>query len=497
MKIYLFLAIALLILQIPMLAITATPPNTNPGTLSTPVKSLASSSDATVSRDVSVYRTPPGYQTDNGITMMVNGQNVPVLKWTTGKNNAVEYLYSRFSLGGSATVKISCSKVVESCRIQPAAFGIQPQVSGHDVTFTLQGSRYFIITINNSNLMVLADPPELKESYCRNINTFSLPSTADTSGTRSCTDLLQGIIDSAAAKGGGVAYIPCGTFRVGPFHLKSNVTLYLADGASLKFDASSPMATKDFGKVIHHDHERVHPGVYFIKADDAQNISIAGRGIIDLNGGALFDADGRLGSCMRIQNVKNLNVEGVTIRESSSWSLLIAGCKNVRFRNVKVLNGMGFEQNDAFDIISSQDVLIEHCFAYGRDDSYCLKGGGPGTHGGGITTRDTRDFGNITVQDCVAYTRDGSGFKIGNQSSVSGKNFTCKDLYAIAGRNAVFLALFDGPATFENVITDSIFIDQKTMIPFKVQIKKGGHVKDIVTSNYFVEMQPITVHPPR
>jgi Glycosyl hydrolases family 28 len=482
---------------VPTLAITSALTNTNPATVSTLATSGATSLGGTVAHDLRVYQTPPGYQTDGGITMTVNGQNVPVLKWTTGKNNAMEYLYSRFSLGGSATVKISCSKIVDSCRVQPAAFGIQPQVSGHDVTFTLQGSRYFIITINNSNLMVLADPPESTEVRVGDAKTFSLPASADSSGSRNCTDLLQNLIDSASARGGGVAYIPYGTFRVGPFHLKSNVTLYLADGASLKFDTSSPATTKDFGKVIHHDHERVHPGVYFIKADDAQNIRIAGRGIIDLNGGALFDADGRLDSCMRMQNVKSLDVEGVTIRENSSWSLLIAGCRNVSFRNVKVLNGMGFEQNDAFDIISSQDVLIEHCFAYGRDDSYCLKGGGPGTHGGGITTRETRDFGNITVQDCVAYTRDGSGFKIGNQSSVSGKGFVCKNLYAIAGRNAVFLALFDGPATFEKVVTDSVFIDQKNMIPFKVQIKKGGQVKDIVNSNYFVEMQPIHIQSQR
>jgi polygalacturonase len=364
------------------------------------------------------------------------------------------------------------------------------------VTFTLPGSRYFIISINRINLMVLADPPEAKEVHSGDPNTFSLPASADSSGAMNCTDLLQNLIDSVSAKGGGVAYIPCGTFRVSPFCLKSNVSLYLADGAALKFDTDSAPTTKDFGKVIHHDQERVHPGVYFIKADDAQNIGIAGRGIIDLNGGALFDADGRLDSCMRIQNVRNLAVDGVTIRENSSWSILTAGCRNVSFRNVKLLNGMGFEQNDAFDIISCQDVLIEHCFAYARDDAYCLKGGGPGTHGGGITTRETRDFGNITVQDCVAYTRDGSGFKIGNQSTVSGRNFTCKNLYAIAGRNAVFLALFDGPATFEHVVADNIFIDQKNMIPFKVQIKNGGHVKDVNTSNFFLEMQPITIRPP-
>ena len=464
-----------------------------PGTAPVPTNVPTNPSSAAFASGVTVYPTPPGYHTDSSFTMTVDGHSVPVLQWTTGKNNSVEYLYSRFSLGGSAVVKISCNNGIDSSTVQPSAFGIVPHVNGHDLTFTLPGSRYFIITINKVRLIVLADPPENLDHDLREAKTYHLPASADASGERNCTEQLQSLIDSTSAKGGGVAYIPDGTFKVSPFRLKSNVTLYLSNGAALKFDTASDVTSRDFSKVIHHDHERVHPGIYFIKADDAQNIRIIGRGIIDLNGGTLFDASGSLESCMRIQNVRNLEIDGVTIRENSSWSILTAGCGNVKFRNVKVLNGMGFEQNDAFDIISSLDVSIDHCFAYARDDAYCLKGGGQGTHGGGVTTPETKDFGNISVKDCVAYTLDGSGFKIGNQSTVSGKGFSCENLYTIAGRNAVFLALFDGPATFEKITANNIFIDQKNTIPLKIQIKKGGHVKDVKTSNFFLENQPIKI----
>lgn len=443
---------------------------------------------------VSVHATPPGYPVDSRITMTVNGQSIPVLQWTTGTKPYVEYLYVRFAVSGEAVVKITCDKPIESHQVQPAAFAIVPNVNGQDMTFTLSGSRYFIVTINRIMLMVLADPPEVDAPRPGGAGVHVLPKSADAKGEQNCTDALQGIIDAAGGhEGGGVAYIPRGTYKVGPFRLLSNVTLYLEDGAALKFDAATTAAAQDFGKVIHRDHERVHPGIYFIKADDAQNIRIAGRGIIDLNGGAYFEKDGWLNSCMRIQNVSNFSIEGVTIRENSSWSVLPAGCDGVRIQNVKVLNGMGFEQNDAFDIISCRDVRIEHCFGYGRDDIYCLKAGGRGTHGGGITTSSANAFGNITVKDCVAYTRDGSGFKMGNQSRVSGEDFTCKDLYVIAGRNGAFLALFDGPATFQKIRIDQLFVETKNIIPFKVVIKKGGQVKDLAVTNVFREMQPVPI----
>ena len=445
-----------------------------------------------------VYPTPAGYEADNRLALTVNGKPVPVLKWTTnGKKKSVEYLYARFSVAGEAAVKITSEKPIATQQVRPAAFGLRPEVSGQTMTFTLPGSRYVVVTINGIMLMVLADPPETDAPRPGQAGIHVLPKTADPTGERNCTEALQAIIDAAAdQKGGGVAYVPRGTYKVGPFRLKSDVTLYLADGAVLRFDAATAGANKDFSKVIHKDNEKSHPGLYFIKADDAQNIRIAGRGIIDVNAGEYFKADGWLVSCMRIQNVRNFTVDGVTIRENSSWSILTAGCEGVRFQNVKVLNGMGFEQNDAFDIISCYDVHIRHCFGHASDDIYCLKAGGKGVHGGGITTNQAKAFGKITVQDCVAYTRT-TGFKMGQQSTVSGEDFTCKELYVIAARNGVTFALFDGPAVFKKIRIDQIHLDQKSIVPLQTIIKKGGQVKDLSVSNVFCEMQPVPIRLPK
>src|SRR5262249_15043576 len=53
-------------------------------------------------------------------------------------------------------------------------------------------------------------------------------------------------IDACSAAGGGRVVIPGETFLTGPIHLKSNVNLHLADGATLKFSTN----TKDYPTVF-------------------------------------------------------------------------------------------------------------------------------------------------------------------------------------------------------------------------------------------------------
>jgi Glycosyl hydrolases family 28 len=445
---------------------------------------------------VVVYPVPQGYPVARSLSMSVEGHDVPVLQWISGKVKSPEYLYARFSVSGESSVRITWDTPVVSCTIEPGAFSLEPRINGRVVTFTLPGSRYCIVTINGKRLLVMADPPESPVLRPDAPGTVTLSPSVDRTGHSLCTTEIQKLIDTVSQRGGGIVWIPDGTFRSGPLVLHSNVTLHLSPGAVLQADSSPSEGVGDFGKVIHHDHERAHRGFYFLKADDASNIRITGRGMIDLNAGALFSACGWLDSCMRMQGIRNLEVDGITVRENSSWSILVAGCEGVVFRNVKVLNGMGFEQNDAFDIIGSTDVRMEHCFAYARDDSYCLKGGGAGTHGGGVTTRRIKALGPVVVEDCVALTQDGSAFKLGNQSTVGGGGFTCSNLYAIAGRNAVFLALFDGAACYRDLRIDHVFIDAATMAPFRVEIRKGGKVRDLVIDDVFRGKVPVSVSIP-
>ena len=49
---------------------------------------------------------------------------------------------------------------------------------------------------------------------------------------------IRQAIEACSAAGGGRVVIPRGEFLTGPIHLKSNVNLYVPDGATLKFSTN-------------------------------------------------------------------------------------------------------------------------------------------------------------------------------------------------------------------------------------------------------------------
>ena len=84
---------------------------------------------------------------------------------------------------------------------------------------------------------------------------------------------LQPQIDAAAAKGGGTVCVPPGEHEVMPFELKSNVTLQLADGAKLLASTNIADYAADLGARC------------FIYAENATNVAVVGKGVLDGRGG--------------------------------------------------------------------------------------------------------------------------------------------------------------------------------------------------------------------
>src|SRR6476620_162099 len=52
-------------------------------------------------------------------------------------------------------------------------------------------------------------------------------------GLNADTRSINAAIDEAAGKGGGTVYFPAGNYRSGSIHLKSNITLFIEQGATL------------------------------------------------------------------------------------------------------------------------------------------------------------------------------------------------------------------------------------------------------------------------
>ena len=58
---------------------------------------------------------------------------------------------------------------------------------------------------------------------------------ADLTGVKPCTDLINKSIEQATAEGGGTIYFPAGTYLTATIRMKSNITLNIESGATLRF----------------------------------------------------------------------------------------------------------------------------------------------------------------------------------------------------------------------------------------------------------------------
>ena len=226
------------------------------------------------------------------------------------------------------TFEISPNKPFDKAIIRPLSLGITPEIKDGKIRFTLQKPAYFTVEPfgRTGALHIFADP---------------MP----------CYDI--------DFKDQNVIYFGKGAHDVGEIKLESNQTLFIDEGAV----------------------------VYAcVRAMDAENINIMGRGILDNSKNTekiLFeyhaeDNDTAVKNAKRKHTVQleyctNIKIEGITIRDSLVYNIKPVGCKNLHISNVKII-GCWRYNSDGIDMHNCEDVLIEHCFLRTFDDSICVKG---------------------------------------------------------------------------------------------------------------------------
>jgi polygalacturonase len=253
-------------------------------------------------------------------------------------------------------------------------------------------------------------------------------------------------IDACAAAGGGRVIIPRGDHLTGAIHLKSNVNLYLAEGAILKFSRDP----KDY-PTVYTRFEGVECMNYspLIYAFEQSNIAMTGPGTLDgqadkdnwwpwkgksddrnalfamgAKGTPVADRKFGLGRTLRpnfIQPYRSQNVliEGVTILNSPMWEIHPVLSRNVTVRNVSI-NSHG-PNNDGCDPESCTDVHVTGCTFDTGDDCIAIKSG---RNEDG--RRVNRPCENLVIENCNM--KDGhGGVSIGSELSGGVRNVIVRD----------------------------------------------------------------------
>ena len=123
----------------------------------------------------------------------------------------------------------------------------------------------------------------------------------------------------------------------------------------------------------------------FINFYNCDNVTLAGRGVIDMT---RLDRRERRG--VVFTSCTNVNVRDVKIINSPEWSFISYCCTDVKINDVDIIGNRG--NCDGFAICNSHNVTVNNCFARVADDTFEVKALG-----------GTMDSNNVTFTNCIAW----------------------------------------------------------------------------------------------
>ena len=297
------------------------------------------------------------------------------------------------------------------------------------------------------------------------------------------TAAIQRAIDDVFQAGGGLVYAPPGIYLTGGIELKSRVTLYVEAGCVL-------LGSPNIGDYAYHPGPPLlgdANGHHLIFARNADDVTLCGPGVIDGQGEAYWEPNpdrppakpeeawhdvasghfqaignnNRPSPMVEFVECRNLRIAGVTLRNSSGWTLRPISCESVFIDGVRIRNPFYGRNTDGMDITACRNVFVSNCDITGGDDGICLKSENP--YGGAV-----RPSKNITITNCVVSSAS-NGFKMGTATFGAFEN--------IVFSNSVLFSDNDSPMM--NRVIGGI----------NIETVDGGSVDGVVISN--IRMQNV------
>jgi len=200
------------------------------------------------------------------------------------------------------------------------------------------------------------------------------------------TPSVNRAIEAASAAGGGIVRFPAGVYACYSIHLKSNVALYLEDGATILaasvppegttsggYDAAEPNAPWEHYQDYGHNHW--HNSL--IWGENIHNVAILGSGLIwgkGLSRGVgrekpRADAPGVGNKAIALKNCYNVIFRDFSILQGGHFGIWAAGVDNLTIDNLKIDTN-----RDGMDIDCCRNVRISNCSVNSPwDDGICPK----------------------------------------------------------------------------------------------------------------------------
>jgi hypothetical protein len=372
---------------------------------------------------VKIDPAPPGEELSKAFAVKVEGRECPVYaakvaprdparRWLAmdDKKNSADYFetaaFATFDLAGPACVAVTCPEPVRSFRILPASFKVVGAVDGRTVSFVLPGPRHVTVEVNGDwvgSLHLFANPHET-----------DVPKPDDPR----------------------VIYFGPGIHEVRRLVVGDGKTVYVAGGAVVRCG----IGPDEEYSISSYSGLRNYAPAFELRG---KNIAFRGRGIVD-SGACPTHARHPL-----FVRGEDIAVEGVILRDSSTWTIPIRQSDRVTVRNVKLL---GYRANsDGIDICNSRDVVVEDCFIRTLDDLIVVKS----DRGAGPVRR-------IAARRCVLWNEVAHALSVGAElrEDVDDVLFEDCDVIHDKGREWTLRVYHCDAATVTNVRFERIRIEE-------------------------------------
>jgi len=287
-------------------------------------------------------------------------------------------------------------------------------------------------------------------------------------GRSNDTKAINKTITAAAKAGGGQVIFPAGTYLCGSIHLKSNVSLFLGQGAVLEaiddpnsYDPAEPFEGdqfQDFG------HSHWHNS--FLWGEGLHDVAILGPGMIYGKGLLRQEAEdesqkGLGNKTIALKNCRNVILKDFIIKHGGWFGILATGVDNFTIDNLTIDTN-----RDGMDIDCCRNVRVSNCSVNSpRDDAICPKS----SYALGYA-RATQD---VTITNCNV-----SGFKEG--TLLDG---TYQDLEPDENSNPTGRIKFgtESNGGFKNITISNCTFDHCRGIA--LETVDGGLLEDVTISN--------------
>lgn len=251
---------------------------------------------------------------------------------------------------------------------------------------------------------------------------------------------INSAIAAAGAAGGGAVTFPPGNYFCGSIHLTNNLTLYLSNNAVILASPTNIDAPESNAYSSYQDFGHSHFQDALIWGENLTNLTFAGPGKIDGNGkltqgNSVSTGQGDKAICLAL--CTNVVFADLTITHAGHFGILVNGCMNLTATNVQLLCSSGNYHRDAFNLISSSDVLVSNCVIQGSDDAMVLKSD--------YALGTKIDSHDIVITDCQIFSTQNNALQFGSETVGNFTNVSWSHLQLTqAGKAGIGITSNDG-----------------------------------------------------